>query len=326
MTDSVHVSTGARLHFGLLVAGEPDRRTYGGIGLMIDQPGFALTVRKAAADSFHATPETTSRLKELLSQLRRIGPCAPVEITVKQEIPAHAGLGSGTQLGLAIAAAIGRLAGETEFRAVELARRTGRGARSAIGTVGFESGGLIAQGSLRVDGSLSSVTQRCDFPAEWRFVLVTPRDYVGLYGDAERQAFRELPPLSDAALRELLGLQTQVMNSAAARDFDEFREVLSEFAYRVGEYFAPVQSGIFADWRMDEVAQHVDSFIGDRTMEGACLGQTSWGPTLFVACRNTKDAQDVVESIHEYVRCRVIPWDNLDVRIVAGRNRGTDVE
>lgn len=326
MTETVQVATGARLHFGLLVAGEPDRRTYGGIGLMIDEPGYALTVRKAVADSFYASPETILRLKELLLRLRETGPFAPVEITVTQEIPAHAGLGSGTQLGLALAAAMSRLSGEITPLIAELAHRSGRGARSAIGTVGFKSGGLISQGTLAEDGSLYSVTQRCDFPAEWRFVLVTPRDYVGLYGDAERQAFRELPSLSDATLRELLGLQTRVIDSATARDFDEFNEVLREFAYRVGEYFAPVQSGIFADWRMDELAQHVDSFIGDRTMEGACLGQTSWGPTLFVACRNAEDAQDIVQSVQEYVRCRVIPWDNLDVRIVAARNRGADVE
>jgi beta-ribofuranosylaminobenzene 5'-phosphate synthase len=326
MTESVQITTGARLHFGLLVAGEHDRRTYGGIGLMIDEPGFALTVRKAAADCLDATPETILRLQELLSRLRQTGPCAPVEITVTREIPAHAGLGSGTQLGLAIAAAIGRLAGETELRAVELARRVSRGTRSAIGTIGFVSGGLIAQGTLSEDGSLTTVTQRGDFPDEWRFVLVTPRDYAGLSGDAERRAFRELPPLAEATLRELLGLQTQMMNWAAAREFDEFNEVLREFAYRVGEYFAPVQSGLFADWRMDELARHVDSFVGDIYAVPTCLGQTSWGPTMFVACRNADDAGDIVQFIHEYARCRVIPWDNLDVRIVAARNRGADVK
>jgi predicted sugar kinase len=37
--DVVAVQTGARLHFGLLTQGQEAGRRYGGLGLMIDQPG-----------------------------------------------------------------------------------------------------------------------------------------------------------------------------------------------------------------------------------------------------------------------------------------------
>jgi predicted sugar kinase len=114
--------------------------------------------------------------------------------------------------------------------------------------------------------------------------------------------------------------------SRAARNFDEFSEALFWFGQGVGEYFAPVQRGIFADWRMDQLAWRLQSLSGSPYHHHPCVGQTSWGPTLFVACRDADAAQDVAHSVHEYAANRVIPWDNLDVRIVAARNRGANVE
>src|SRR5260370_28354737 len=83
----VHVRAPGRLHFGLLALPHavyathwPDvsgrltipRRTFGGVGLMIEQPGVELTVRRAAAWSARG-PQADRVLALPLAQLP--GPC-----------------------------------------------------------------------------------------------------------------------------------------------------------------------------------------------------------------------------------------------------------
>ena len=197
MSPAVVITTGARLHFGLMVRGEPDRRCYGGIGVMIDQPRFAVTVRAARSDQIAASPEVTQRVCEFLSRLREAGYPGSWDVVVRDEIPLHAGFGSGTQLGLALARAVSRLSGEGDVAIEELARRVGRGARSAIGTIGFAAGGLIAYGDEIGEEHRRREPLRRDFPANWRFVLVTPPDHAGLSGDHERQTFRTMPAMTN---------------------------------------------------------------------------------------------------------------------------------
>ena len=48
----VVVTTGARLHFGLLAHGQVGCREFGGIGLMIDRPGFIVRAAAAPAQLF----------------------------------------------------------------------------------------------------------------------------------------------------------------------------------------------------------------------------------------------------------------------------------
>ena len=63
-------------------------------------------------------------------------------LTVLSSIPAHAGLGSGTQLALGIAAALRRLHG-LPANPGEDARVLGRGHRSGIGIFLFQQGGFV---------------------------------------------------------------------------------------------------------------------------------------------------------------------------------------
>lgn len=314
MSDSVTITTGARLHFGLIVQGPPDRRTFGGTGVMIDEPGFTLTVRKAAANAIDTPPETAARLETLIPQCRPTGANLPVEVIVSRGIPPHAGLGSGTQLGLAIATALSRLNGEKSPPIAELARRSGRSARSAIGTLGFESGGLLTQGELAEDGSLTPVMDRIEFPSNWRFVLVTPPENAGLSGESEQHAFRQLPPMPDPLVRVLLDLQQAIVETAAAREFDDFGRRLYEFGDWVGKYFSRIQGGGYANARMEQLAEKLrrDWIFG--------VGQTSWGPTLFAACESEADAQTLVK------RIRDSEWGDCEVRAVAALNRGARIE
>lgn len=273
---------------------------------MIDQPRYVITVRPAEIDQIVASADTTRRISEFLSRLRLAGAKTTWEIQVHEEIPAHAGLGSGTQLGLAIATAISRLCGERHATIKELARRIGRSARSAIGTSGFAEGGLISHG-------FEMSPQRCDFPTDWRFILVTPRDHQGLSGDVERNAFREMPPMSDPLIQQLSRRQSDMITASAHENFGEFSRALFDFGQAVGEYFAPIQDGKLADPRMAALAEKLRA-------EGiAGVGQTSWGPTLFAACESDDDARALMKRVRES------EWGDCDVRIAKAMNHGANV-
>src|SRR5690606_25545309 len=70
----------------------------------------------------------------------------PCRLEIRETIPPHAGLGSGTQLGMACARALQLMSSTGDFSAPRLATRVQRGRRSALGIHGFERGGFLVDG------------------------------------------------------------------------------------------------------------------------------------------------------------------------------------
>lgn len=293
MHSTITVQTGVRLHFGLLAVQAASGRNFGGVGLMVDSPGCLLSVEPTERDECLAEPEIAARLTAWRDEYRRQCPIdhrvPACRIRLSRMIPSHAGLGSGTQTSLALAAALSRLSGEGNVSAPELARRVGRGARSALGIHGFERGGFLVEGGKRRPDEISPLVARLDFPSEWRVLLVMANDRRGLSGDEERAAFTRLTPMP-TSLTETLSriVLMELLPAVADSDFATTASALREFGQLNGLHFAPVQGGILADPQMAELA----TWLTDQGFVG--VGQSSWGPTLWVLCR------DEIEAI----RCR----------------------
>ena len=112
MSQVVRVSAPSRLHFGLLSLGAQDRRQYGGAGVMIDAPGLRLSLRPAERlAAAGPLAERALALARRFAAQSGLGEEPSVQIDVEAAAPEHAGLGTGTQLALSIAAGIDRLAG-----------------------------------------------------------------------------------------------------------------------------------------------------------------------------------------------------------------------
>jgi beta-RFAP synthase len=265
---------------------------------MVERPG--IQVRATAAAAWSAEGPLAERA---LAYAHRFadgvrgggagGPLPPQHLTVEGAAPEHAGLGTGTQLGLAVGRALASALGLT-LEGAELARRVGRGLRSALGVYGFEQGGLLVEAGKRTPERLAPLVARLPFPADWKLVLAVPRDAPGLHGSGEQEAFDRLTARSGVPGRRdvlcrlvLLGLLPAVVE----HDLEAFGEALYEFNRRVGESFAPVQGGPYAGPRVAELV----SFVRGQGVRG--VGQSSWGPAVFAVVGGVEQAEDLAHRI-----------------------------
>jgi beta-RFAP synthase len=229
-------------------------------------------------------------------------------------MPMHNGLGSGTQLGLAVARGLALLAEEEAVPVAELARRVGRGRRSAVGIYGFGQGGLIVDAGQSTAEQIGALACRLAMPDDWEVLLITPtKGSAGLSGAGEDRAFSRLGsmprPLTDRLCRIVL---TELLPAIQAREFEQFSGALFEYGRLVGEFFAPVQGGTFGDPQTDVVIAK----LGSLGIQGS--GQTSWGPTVFAFVPSAECGQRVSAEL-----ARMIP---IDVRCSRLRNCGATIE
>jgi beta-RFAP synthase len=269
------VEAPARLHLGLLdLTGDLGRR-FGGIGAGLERPSVRLEAR--LADELTAEgPEGERVLAFARRYLDHFGRAVGARLVVREPIPAHSGLGSGTQLALATARALAALHGDPSD-ARSLARATGRARRSAIGTWVFEEGGFILEGGRRTEGDEPGLLLlRRAMPAAWRCVLAIPPVPRGLSGEAEERAFRELkPPPPEHAARIARLVLSVILPALAEEDLAAFGRGITEVQSLIGEAFLPVQGGRYAHAR---VAALVEALLQDGA---AGAGQSSWGPAAF---------------------------------------------
>src|SRR5262249_9552130 len=157
-------------------------RHFGGVGLMIEAPGLQVAVEPAAAWSAEG-PLAARALAFARRFAQALPPAAvpPCRVVVEQAAPDHAGLGTGTQLGLAGAGALAGAAGLPELPAVELARLVGRGLRSALGVHGFAQGGFLIDAGKGTAEGPAPLAARVAFPP-WPVVLALPPWGPGLHG------------------------------------------------------------------------------------------------------------------------------------------------
>ncbi|MEX0679641.1 MAG: hypothetical protein WD063_21405 [Pirellulales bacterium] len=289
----VEVVAPSRLHFGMFSFGQPSARQFGGAGVMVNQPGLKLRI--AAADSFSATGPLADRAHSIVERLagqRHESALPACRIEVVDAPPEHVGLGTGTQLALALTAGLNAFRGGEPLDAQALAALSGRGGRSAIGTHGFLHGGFLVESGKCPGETLSPLEFHAALPGEWRFVLICLEGEHGLWGDAEQRAFRDLPPVGLATSDELRREVARAMVPAVkAGEFERFSRSVYRFGREAGMCFSARQGSAFASPRIAELVEAIRS----GGVEG--VGQSSWGPTVFALVENERTARRLAESI-----------------------------
>jgi beta-ribofuranosylaminobenzene 5'-phosphate synthase len=285
-SQAVTICTGSRLHFGLF-----DTRTpFGGVGVMIDQPQTSVRISRSA--EFQVIAADQDRVVAIARRFNaayltdRIGNALPpCKIEIRSTADSHFGLGSGTQLALATAA------GLADFFAVNAARTdlidhiAQRGRRSAVGSLGFFTGGLIIEDGSSEDYDRHDWWRQTALPPQWRFLLVRPpATMTPISGEVERNAFAALPAASESLQTELTGLGEAIFDAATQGDFSRFAEQVTRFNRQSGALFADQQGGCYNGPAVTELIEHVAA-IG-----ATGYGQSSWGPTVFVVAESQQHA------------------------------------
>ena len=107
----IQVVTPSRLHITLIDLNGALGRIDGGVGLTLDYPSIRINAKKDAQLSVSGTTEFAERIKSAASAVLTQYNINGVAIDVVQEYPNHVGLGSGTQVALAVGTAISELYG-----------------------------------------------------------------------------------------------------------------------------------------------------------------------------------------------------------------------
>jgi beta-ribofuranosylaminobenzene 5'-phosphate synthase len=288
---SLFVEAAARLHFGVLDLRGSLGRRFGGLGAAIPRP--SLLLEATPADTVRVTGLEAERVEEFARRfLSHHGVAGGATLELHRAIPPHSGLGSGTQLGLAVARALAelhRLPSDPQ----SLAQAVSRGRRSAIGTYSFAYGGFILEGGHRPqERTVAPLLGRYDVPDSWRCVVAVPPGEPGLSGEAESTAFERLPapPERDPERVAHLVLM-QLLPSLVEGDLAGFGSALTAIQRLTGAWFAPSQGGIFAPGLGPELIERMAGW-------GALgVGQSSWGPAVYGLVEGGERSRALAEEV-----------------------------
>ncbi len=324
---SVVVSTGGRLHFGFLNLSLAHERLYGGIGLALATPQTQLVCHRASRISIDGTPDSGA-IREYAKRSCELLGVEGVSIQLKEQLPAHQGLGSGTQLALSVLQGVASVYSRSpSLRA--LAPELGRGGRSGIGVATFERGGFTIDAghptsrfttSRPSDGewTVPAITVHHQIPSSWRFVLVIPQAEPGRSGEAEEQSMRDVIEHADAEIANKIAgvVSRRLLPAIADSNLERFGSAITEIGRLNGTWYTNEQGGVYRP-PAGEVISHLQD-------SAACFGtgQSSWGPTVYTIT-NSEHLQTTKEAAREAVQ---LSGTDATILTVSGRNAGARVD
>ena len=310
MISSVSVIAPARLHMGFLDLSGSLGRQFGSIGVALNEPVTQLVI--SASDKKYIENKSVSKYLTIFCKAFDVSDA--LNIAIVETIPEHIGLGSGTQMALAIGAGLNAFY-DLKLSVRDIAAVMDRGLRSGIGIGVFEQGGFVVDGGRGENTITPPMLAHFDVPENWRFILVFDKRGQGLHGQQEIQAFKTLPPFPRSEVERLSYLLLmQALPAIAEKDLARFGDVITELQRAVGEHFSPAQGGIFSS---GDVAESMN-WLANRG--AVAVGQTSWGPTGFCLVENAEIAENLIQSAQAS-----FSKTSLIFSVVSARNCGGEV-
>ena len=309
------VKSSARLHMGFFDLHGGLGRKFGSIGLCLDTPSLVLTASRA--ERLQVSGLSSARAFNIAQQLMtKLNLTGAVNIHIQQQIPEHAGLGSATQLALAIGATISQCY-QLNLSAAQISAITGRGKRSGIGIAAFDLGGLLIDGGRSISENVPPLLARYDFPEAWRILLILDSTQLGIHGQEEKEAFNNLPTFSENLAAHLCRhVLMQAMPAMVEQDLTAFGHSIQALQAHVGDYFAPAQGGRYASPQVGAVL----AYLGRAGV--ACFGQSSWGTTGFAVFESEVSANAMLQQL----QTQFLEYENISYQIVSGKNTGATIQ
>jgi beta-ribofuranosylaminobenzene 5'-phosphate synthase len=312
----IKVITPSRLHITLIDLNGALGRIDGGVGLTLDYPSIRINAKKDVQLSVSGTTEFAERVKSAASAILTQYDINGVAIDVVQEYPNHVGLGSGTQVALAVGTAISELYG-LNLNPTTIAKLTGRGGTSGIGIAAYESGGFLVDGGHKgktefLPSSASGkygpapIIVRHDFP-DWSIVLAIP-NLRGASDKREIDVFQKQCPLPLNEVQELCHIILMAMLPAVVEnDIESF-----------GRSINRVQTLGFKrrELELQPFCAHLVQFMRENGAIGA--GMSSFGPVVY----GITDGKRLLKAVQNYLNDSI----GGEVREVKAQNTGAYVQ
>ena len=309
----VQISAPARLHLGFVGLHGDSAARFGALGLAIQRP--RVVIEASVSSNWLISGHCRDRVERYVDILRReMKMDIPVNISVHEAIPAHAGLGSGTQLALAVGSACVALH-QKDLSLEKLSKLLGRGRRSGIGTAAFECGGFLVDREAEASDESRALARRLPFPEDWRIILVSDENFQGMHGIQEDNAFQDLGGFSPELTSELQELLVnQALPALQNTDVVTFGSAITSIQNRVGDFFAPLQGGRYLSSRVADILAYAAA-------DGAPgVGQSSWGPTGFIITGTESKASRLCDKLR-----RESAGEGIGVEICKARNKGASI-
>jgi len=309
------IETPSRLHLTLIDLNGIYDRIDGGVGITIENPCLSIEAEPSSDKEVEVVFSNSSRqipdlvddytLKienSTLNVMDVLNIDHGFKFTVDSAYPPHSGLGSGTQLSLAVAKLISTMNNQ-DLKAIELAKIVGRGGTSGIGVESFEKGGFIIDGghkSIEKDSFLPSsashaspppIIARYNFPMDWKLVLVIPNVERGVSGAKEVDAFQNFCPILLEEVEKLSHLLLmKLMPAVVESDLDSFGMAVNNIQ-DIG--FKKIENKL----QNPIIGQIMNNL---RNSGAAGVGMSSFGPTLY-AVTDTNE-KDVVSAANDAIK------------------------
>lgn len=310
MRPRVIIQTPARLHLGIINPFNPKYRLYMSLGVAIDYPNNIVSIyyNKPLMIEGCRSREVYDKINALIEEYDlKTG-----HVIIEKCIPKHVGLGSTTQLLLAIAHGL-LLVNNVDEDIVTVAKKLGLGSVSGVGTYVYKYGGFIVDSGKKDLHEFPRLLFRYDFPSKWRFIIITPQGR-GLDEKQEEALFRELREDHEDLVEKASSiLITRLIPSIVQEDFSEFSAALRDLQETIGTMFSQYQGGVYS-------AKSIIAIEALKKLGIIGVGQSSWGPTVYGLVENDQVAKRYIEELKH------ITHVDVDIFVARPWNRGASVK
>lgn len=314
----IKIRTPSRIHITLIDLNGALGRIDGGVGLALEEPYIEIIAQESSEVVVKCNSSNVGRFKDIAKKLNNLFGKA-LKIDVLSDYKSHVGLGSGTQISLAVAEAYNRLF-NLGYSVRKLAEIVGRGGTSGIGVAAFEMGGFIVDGghskkekreflpSSAVKAKPAPVIARHDFP-DWDIVLAIP-NITGFHGKREVNLFKKYCPISIEEVRKLTHvILMKMLPAVVEQDLDEFRDALW-ITQNIG--FKKIEIDQYGDLIRD-----ILNYMHDIT----AIGMSSTGPTVFAI--TDSNAKSLAKELEKYFDEKDYTCETI---VTKARNIGADIK